>query len=318
MTHTNQRPPTANVKVLDANGAETGATAVTSEWGSTAQFEFRLGSEPTGPILFSVSSLNMNEGAVDNSLLVRAADNWNIPAVITLTGVPDNVDDGDARYQVQIAPIISQDQAYLDMLPALADVTNLDEKGNFVTVTAAPVTCATTEQGGEGSFFVSMAGWSSMAEQRFTRVEVVVVSQNVQEGMLVLPSAQGGSEVNKVAVVTFTESDWSTPKLVTVRGMEGEGHSNCTVTHTNHGARHGRRPLLRREQAVRRDAARHRVLQDSGQRRGEREGAQSAGLGGQDHVAGGVRERRQRQAAAAVPAREGLLRHQVRDSLSAL
>src|SRR5262249_4018270 len=70
---------------------------VTSEAGGTATFRVVLTSLPTADVTITFSSSNTAEGTVPVSIAFTPA-NWNVAQTVTVTGVDDNVDDGDVAY----------------------------------------------------------------------------------------------------------------------------------------------------------------------------------------------------------------------------
>ena len=178
-----------------------------TEWGREASFEITLESEPTAPVLFSISSTDMTEGIVDTALLVMAADNWNIGRLVKVVGQADAQDDGDFTYAVAVAPMITQDENYLKLPVARVWFTNKDDTSNLVKVFARYSECVTSEDGQRVAVVkVSVDYWHSLPqEQAYEYVEVIAESKNPEEGSVSTqgPSAQGSAIVPSQMTSTF-------------------------------------------------------------------------------------------------------------------
>jgi len=98
----------------------------TSEDGGSASFSLVLSSLPAANVDLSVQSTNQNEGDVDISQVTFTPANWNMPQVITVTGVNDNLNDGDVVYQITLSAAVSTDADYSNYKPADITLTNID------------------------------------------------------------------------------------------------------------------------------------------------------------------------------------------------
>ncbi len=118
----------------------------TSEAGGTATFSVRLNSQPTADVILGLSSTRLDEGRPSATSLTFTPANWNIPQVVTVTGVDDPADDGDIAYAIVTAPASSQDPGYNGLNPADVSATNSDDDSpepvpiSPVSIPPAPVT----------------------------------------------------------------------------------------------------------------------------------------------------------------------------------
>ncbi len=96
-----------------------------SEDGTSDQFSVVLTSQPVADVNISVSSGNMAEGTVDNAMLVFSTSNWNSQQTVTVTGVDDDLDDGDVDFNITLM-IASNDSSYAALGPIDVAVTNHD------------------------------------------------------------------------------------------------------------------------------------------------------------------------------------------------
>jgi PKD repeat protein len=97
---------------------------VTTEAGGTATFSVVLASQPTADVTITFTSSNTAEGTVTPSITFTPA-NWNVAQTVTVTGVDDNVDDGDVAYTI-VTAVQSADPLFAAINPADVQVTNRD------------------------------------------------------------------------------------------------------------------------------------------------------------------------------------------------
>ena len=98
----------------------------TSESGQSAKFSVVLGSKPSSSVFIHLHSSNEAEGVVVPADIVFSADNWNKPQDITIKGISDNKQDGNAKYTIITDNAVSQDSFYNDFEVSDVQVTNLD------------------------------------------------------------------------------------------------------------------------------------------------------------------------------------------------
>ncbi len=126
----------------DEAGVEVSPTSglSTTEGGGAATFTVRLLSEPEGVVAVPLASSDPGEGAVSPSSLTFTAGNWNTAQTVTVTGVDDDADDGDASYVIETGDPSSATAAAYDGLEAGdvddVSVTNADDDAT-PTVTLA-------------------------------------------------------------------------------------------------------------------------------------------------------------------------------------
>ena len=177
---------------------------VTTEAGGTASFTVVLDSEPTADVtvpISSSSSSDTTEGTVPTVDLIFTAANWDMPQEVTVTGVDDDVDDGDVAYTIAIDAATSDDGDYDGIDPEDVSATNTDDDTAGITVTPTSG-LVTTEAGGTASFTVVLDS------EPTADVTIVVGSSDVTEGTV------------STAALTFTPPNWATPQTVTVTGVD--------------------------------------------------------------------------------------------------
>jgi hypothetical protein len=156
------------------------------------------------------------------SIIVLAADNWNIGVEVTVTGQADGVDDGDTAYDVKVSPIVSDDEEYKDHAAVEVAMVNIDDPINLLEIQATPGQCTTTEAGGECVVSVSLNDYwftGGNAFSAFKTVTVTVSTNDPTEGKLY--SSVTDSEVVSV-VLTFDESNWDMVQEVRVVGVDDD------------------------------------------------------------------------------------------------
>jgi len=118
----------------DTRGITVSPTAglTTTEAGGTATFAVVLNSEPTGAVSIGVSSDDPSEGTASPAALTFSSANWNRPTIVTVTGVDDDIVDGDISYKIVTAPASGGDYDGLDA--ADVAVTNIDDEPWIVIV----------------------------------------------------------------------------------------------------------------------------------------------------------------------------------------
>jgi len=203
---TNTDNDSAGVQVKLATGIDPVNTnmLVTSEAGDSATFTVALTSQPTAPVSIPLSSSNTKEGTVSPATLTFTADNYAAPQVVTVTGVDDNVQDGNAPYQVLLGGATSKDTKYSGNFATQVALTNRDNDtaGIIVNPTAGLVT---SEKGDSATFTIVLQS------QPTASVTIPLSSTNTAEGKV------------SPASVTFTTTNWNAPQVVTVTGVQDDG-----------------------------------------------------------------------------------------------
>jgi ELWxxDGT repeat protein len=174
---------------------------VTSEGGATDSFTVVLTSQPSADVIIGLSSSNTAEGTLSRHWLIFTSTTWNNPKSVTVTGVDDAVDDGDTPYLIITAPAISNDRDYKGFDADDVLVTNVDDDGHGITVTP-PNGLVTSEGGDMDTFFVKLDS------QPVAHVTIGLSSSDASEGT-VTPQW-----------LTFSPTNWNTPKSVNVVGID--------------------------------------------------------------------------------------------------
>ncbi|MEZ6087900.1 MAG: Calx-beta domain-containing protein [Pirellulaceae bacterium] len=176
---------------------------VTSEQnGSAVQLSIVLVSQPTGPVAISVDSSDTTEGIVSSAVINFTVENWNVPQTVTVSGVDDDVDDGNIAYDVSLS-VTSGDESYNGFTLPTFSFSNTDDDQAGVTI--VPATDLITGEDGTTDTFTVVLDSQPTAD-----VTITLASSNTAEGTVDPQS------------LTFTASNWDQPQLVTLTGIDDD------------------------------------------------------------------------------------------------
>lgn len=186
----NSSPEPANVFVSPGCGL------VTSEAGTSVDFEVSLSQAPQAPVTITFTTSDPGEGTVTASVNFEAGDTG--PYSVTLTGVDDPDVDGNIFYLIEGTVTASGPDFDSAEVPAVAAV-NLDDDG--ITVSPAG-SLETWELAGPVATFRVVLNAAPLEE-----VLVPIQVGDLTEGS-VFPD-----------MLVFGADDWNLPKTVTVSGL---------------------------------------------------------------------------------------------------
>ena len=139
----------AGVEVSIASGT----TLMTTEGGGTATFTVRLLSAPEGDVTVPLRSSDPGEGTVSPSSLVFTAANATTAQTVVVTGVDDEVDDGDEPYRIGTGDPSSPDDPAYNALGAgdVADVSVVNRDDDTTPTVTLALTPSTIDEDGTAS-----------------------------------------------------------------------------------------------------------------------------------------------------------------------
>jgi gliding motility-associated-like protein len=177
-------------------------TGTTTEGGGTATFTFTLDSEPTDQVRIPINGYDATETSGPAAVFLDDT-NWNTGVDLVVTGVDDNIIDGDIDDLINTGNVTSNTDSFYDGLtggdvPQLT-VTNVDDDVAGVNVSA--ISGDTGEDGTQATFTVTLTS------QPTGTVSIVLSSNNTGEGTV-------------PASVTIAAADWDTGEVVTVTGVD--------------------------------------------------------------------------------------------------
>ncbi len=203
---TNQDDDSAGVRIVLAKGIDptNPNRLATDESGSTATFTVALTSEPTGDVSIPLVSSNTKEGTVSPAALTFTKLNYRAPQTVTITGVNDDVVDGNQPFVINLGPATSSDKSFDLKFASQVQVTNRDDDSAGVIVT--PTSGLTTSESGKTDSFTIR-----LQSKPTDDVSIAISSSNTAEGK------------PNVSSVTFTPANWNANQTITVIGQEDDG-----------------------------------------------------------------------------------------------
>ena len=177
----------------------------TTEQGGQATFTVVLDIEPSANVTIALSSSNIQEGTVFPENLTFTPFNWDTPQTVTITGVDDNINDGNIDYTITIEAS-STDTAYNSLSPYSFSITNIDDDlDDSAGITLNPTTGLTTsEETAQDTFSVVLETEPS------ANVTIALSSSNTQEGTkeqdnILIKVAKEAIDIVKESVGTILE-----------------------------------------------------------------------------------------------------------------
>ncbi|MDV6028669.1 MAG: hypothetical protein F9B45_00865 [Phycisphaera sp. RhM] len=217
----------SDIPVINVDDDEVGlvvtapSVSQTSEAGGTSEMSVALQSRPTADVVVSVTSNNIAEATVSPSSITFTPDSWNVARTVTITGQPDDVDDGDIPYLITVSIQSSADTAYTALADQTFALTNADDDTAGITVEAL-ASSVTSEDGGTASF------------------TLVLDSKPVSNVTLTVDSSDETEASVSPASHTFTPVNWNQSQTFTATGLDdllddGDVPYQITFTATTSG-----------------------------------------------------------------------------------
>ena len=116
----------------------------TTEAGGTATFQIVLETAPTADVTIPISVSDGSEGIVSMGSVTFTNLDWNVPKLVTITGLQDYVNDGDQEYQIVLGPATSGDTNFNGLNPEDITVINR-EVPNTAPINTVPGPQSTAE-----------------------------------------------------------------------------------------------------------------------------------------------------------------------------
>ena len=189
----------------------------------TATFTVSLSSAPSSDnVTITMKSSDTTEGVISTSIgnaqtkdnasqLVFTSSDWNSARTVTVTGVADNLSDGDQAYAIQLSGDSSpSDLRFANVDPEDVTVRNLDytAKGGFYV---SSISGDTDENLKTATFTVSLSSAPSS-----DNVTITMKSSDTTEGTIRSVTTR---RVTTRSQLVFTTSDWNSVRTVTVKGV---------------------------------------------------------------------------------------------------
>lgn len=171
----------------------------TSEAGGQATFKLSLTLPPTEDVEVALQSSDPAEGSVSPSSLTFLHRNWRIPQTITVTGVNDQLRDGDVRYEIR-GRATSRDAAYEGLVMEPQELTNVDDD---LPELVFDVHTVITQEGGATAAVLVRLDAAPAAE-----VDIALASSDPAEATV------------RPARLHFDPASWSTPQTIEISGVD--------------------------------------------------------------------------------------------------
>ena len=178
----------------------------TDENGDTVSLSVRLNNAPTQEVYITctVETESPNkEVDVACGEIVFNADNWQNPQSVIITGVQDDLIDGDQKYKVVITTN-SEDSDFNGLQVTSEELTNLDRTVAGFVISDTTLTTYEDQEQDAAKFTIALSSIPSEA------VTLTFASSNEDEGKLDKTS------------VSFTAENWNVPQEVSVKGVDDE------------------------------------------------------------------------------------------------
>ncbi|MFA6475594.1 MAG: hypothetical protein WCV88_05365, partial [Patescibacteria group bacterium] len=188
----------------DTAGVTVGAVlGDTTEVSDTATYSVVLNTQPTGDVEIDATSNDVTEGTVTNgATLIFTSVNWAAPQTVTITGVNDDVDDGNIGYLITTTVNAGNtlDSVYDVVDPVVVSVTNIDNDTAGITLTESGGSTDVEEEGATSDTY-----------------NVVLSSEPTSDVTIeIIPDSQ----IDIDASLTFTSGNWDVPQTVTVTAVD--------------------------------------------------------------------------------------------------
>ena len=173
----NEAPGRPGVSIEPTFGVQT------SERGGTGTFSVNLKTEPVADVTLVIESGDLTEGllSIDDGepaaevTLTFGPSTWDTPRTVTVTGVDDDLPDGNLTYLLVTHPAESSDPAYNGLDPVDIAVTNLEdapflEQGVVENVGSASWTQVTLDRPFESMVVVATPNYDSQSSAGVVRI----------------------------------------------------------------------------------------------------------------------------------------------------
>jgi hypothetical protein len=171
---------------------------MTTELGGTSKIRVLLSSKPAQHVTVALASDDLTEGTISPGSITITPAQWDVPQIVTVTGVPDGIADGHISYHVVTSPSQSADPQYDNLDSADVYLSNVDSALAAISVTPTSG-LQTFEAGGQTTFTISLA-------TKPTGSVTIPLTSSLPNEVTITP-----------ATVTFTPADHA-PRTVTLAG----------------------------------------------------------------------------------------------------
>ena len=123
--------------------AQSGGATTVTESGGTDDFTLVPNAQPASDVVLSVVSSDTGEVTTGSATVTFTNGNWDTPQSVTLTGVNDDVDDGNVNSTITIAVVdASSSNEFDNVADQSFTVANTDDDDAAFTVTPSATTAS--------------------------------------------------------------------------------------------------------------------------------------------------------------------------------
>ena len=187
----------------DEAGVDVSITGTTvGEDGGDVILNIVLTAQPKNQVVFDISDEGSDEVQLSATSISFTAETWDEPQEIVISGVDDDLADGDQASLITVSINTTQSDAAFHELPDSAvEVTTADDDVAGISISESGDSTTTSEDGLSDSVFVVLDAQPSSAV-------VLTASFNEAEIAVSLP------------LLTFTPNSWNTPREITISSVD--------------------------------------------------------------------------------------------------
>jgi hypothetical protein len=164
------------------------------ESGTTARMGIRLSQDPGAPLTLQMRSSDLSEGVLSTDVLNFNSSNWNVPQILTVTGVADQLLDGNQ----EAAVIFTPSEASWQVEPSV--FINIDINGQGL-VMIHPLPLITSEAGAQTMLLLTLQTQPS-------------------SNVLLTPIWSTADHQLSSPSILFTSENWDSPHVLIVQGLD--------------------------------------------------------------------------------------------------
>lgn len=177
----------------------------TNESGQTASFTIVLNSQPKDKVKIDLKSSDESEGTIEVKNVTFTEANWNIAQTITVTGVDDDLVDGNVVYRIITGKVDSEDDSYGDLkADDVLDVSVVNEDNDLADFIVTPQTVRTREKGPA------------------VQLSIVLTARPKDDVTLFIDSGDTSEGVVSKDEIKFKKDKWSSPQIVRIEPVDDE------------------------------------------------------------------------------------------------
>jgi len=196
---------------------ETSSSTSVSESGSTDTFTVVLATRvPDGNVIVDISSSDTGEVTVSPSSLTFSSDNYTTAQTVTVTGINDNLDDGNITSTITLT--FNDSQSADESYEALADKT---------------ISVTTTDDDTVGITVTETNGSTAPMESKTDTLDITLSSEPVADVTISITSSDIGEITVTPNSMTFSSGNFSTAQTVTLTAVQDalvDNNQNSIIT----------------------------------------------------------------------------------------